>query len=167
MKQENGDLFVCGNLEVSALCGGGDGIPFLVEKTVPVELKVQSGLDGEIGFLPWVSVLSTGFSILSETQLELRTELRMSGMIHGRSTLPILSDVAVQEDAPRVRDALCALRICYAEAGDRILGHRQDLFDVHGRRDEGKRLGGRGPPGPYHAADPPDRRLSGRYWNGL
>lgn len=120
VKQENGDLFVCGNLEVSALCGGGDGIPFLVEKIVPVELKVQSGLDGEIGFLPWVSVLSTGFSILSETQLELRTELRISGMIHGRSTLPILTDVAVQEDAPRVRDALCALRICYAEAGDRV-----------------------------------------------
>ena len=41
-------------------------------------------------------------------------------MIHGRSTLPILTDVAVQEDAPRVRDALCALRICYAEAGDRV-----------------------------------------------
>ena len=121
VKQENGELFVCGNLEVSAFCHGGDGIPFLVEKTIPVELKILGGLGApEIGFLPSVDVLSTGFSILSENQLELRTELRVSGMIYERNRFQAISDISIQEDAAKVRDALCALRICYADPGDRI-----------------------------------------------
>lgn len=121
VKQEQGELFVCGNLEATVFCMGGDGIPFVIEKTIPVELKCMSGLDSdEVSFLPTVQVLSVGFSILSENQLELRTELRISGMAYQRSRFQAVSDISVKEDAPKVRDALCALRICYADAGDRI-----------------------------------------------
>ncbi len=41
-------------------------------------------------------------------------------MIYERNRFQAISDISIQEDAAKVRDALCALRICYADPGDRI-----------------------------------------------
>jgi len=121
VKNENGQFLLCGNLELSALCCGSDGVPFFLEKSLPAELPLFP-VDGkeELAFLPQVSVLSTGYAILSETRLELQTELQVNGMLCRPLTLPLLTGITLQEDVLKPRDALCALRICYGEAGDRI-----------------------------------------------
>ncbi len=122
VKAENGELLLCGNLELSAFCRSTDSVPFRVEKTIPAEVKLLSGL-GErelLSLFPAADVLSTGFAVLSETQLELRAELRVSGLLCESVRFPAISDIHLQEDAPRTRDPLCALRICYASAGDRV-----------------------------------------------
>ena len=121
VKAENGELLLCGNLELSAFCRSTDSVPFRVEKTIPAEVKLLSGLgERELSLFPAADVLSTGFAVLSETQLELRAELRVSGLLCESVRFPAISDIHLQEDAPRTRDPLCALRICYASAGDRV-----------------------------------------------
>ncbi|MGI5894175.1 MAG: DUF3794 and LysM peptidoglycan-binding domain-containing protein [Candidatus Merdivicinus sp.] len=121
IRLEEGTLSMTGNLEVSVLCIGNDGIPFLFDKTIPVELRLLSGLEAhEISFLPQIQVLSCGYAILSETSLEVRAELRVSGPLYEQTGLEAMTDITVEEEKPRVRDHSCALRICYAEAGDCI-----------------------------------------------
>lgn len=121
---EEGTLSLSGNLEVSLLCIGTDGMPFVLDKTIPTELKLLSGLEAEeISFSPCVEVLSCGYAILSETSLEVRAELRVSGPVYEKRRFTAITGAAVNEDSPREKDPLCALRICYAEAGD-------DVWDI-------------------------------------
>lgn len=116
---EEGCLSMNGNLEVSAFCIGTDGMPFIFDKTIPVELRLLSGLAAEeISFLPQIEILSCGYAILSESSLEIRAELRVSGPVYEKCRFQAITDITVNEEAPRSRDPLCALRICYAEAGD-------------------------------------------------
>lgn len=124
VQYEDGTLSLNGNLEVSVLCMGTDGVPFMAEKTIPTELKLLTGLEAEeISFIPCVEVLSCGYAILSETSLEIRAELRVSGPVYEKCRFTAITDAAVNEESPREKDPLCALRICYAEAGD-------DIWDI-------------------------------------
>ena len=70
-----------------------------------------------------MEVLSCGYAILSETSLEIRAELRVSGPVYEKCRFTAITDAAVNEDSPREKDPLCALRICYAEEGD-------DVWDI-------------------------------------
>ena len=118
---EEGVLSLSGNLEITAFCIGTDGSPFVFDKTIPVELRLLTGVEAEeLSFLPAVEILSCGYAILSENSLEVRAELRVSGPVYEKCRFPAILDIAVNEEAPRARDALCALRICYAEAGDSV-----------------------------------------------
>ncbi len=118
---EEGVLSVSGNLEVTAFCIGTDGSPFIFDKTIPVELRLLTGVEAEeISFLPAVEILSCGYALLSENSLEVRAELRVSGPVYEKCRFSAIQDIVVNEEAPRARDTLCALRICYAEAGDSV-----------------------------------------------
>lgn len=124
VQYSEGTLSLNGNLEVSVLCIGADGVPFILDKTIPTELKLLTGLSAEeISFFPCVEVLSCGYAILSETSLEIRAELRVSGPVYEKCRFTAITDAAVNEDSPREKDPLCALRICYAEEGD-------DVWDI-------------------------------------
>ncbi len=121
LRLEEGALLLSGNLELTACCIGADGAPFILDKTIPVEIRLLSDLEAEeISMLPRVEVLSCGFAILSENSLEIRTELRVSGLVCEKCRFPVIRDITVNEDAPRCRDPRCALRICYADAGENL-----------------------------------------------
>ena len=65
-------------------------------------------------------MLSCGYAILSENSLEIRAEIGIKGPVYEKCRFAAIADIAVNEEAPRPKDALCALRICYADAGDSV-----------------------------------------------
>ncbi len=118
---EQGEVMLSADVTVGVLCKGGEGEPFVKEKTVPVEFSVAAdpsfkgaSLDGEI-------------TVLSAQRSGNRNDIsiNLSGVcrIIKNVDMPLVTGVEIHSDAPIVGDPKTAMTIYFASAGE-------DIFDI-------------------------------------
>lgn len=119
-RSEGGSLLLSGMMEASVLCFDPDGVPFLIDKTLPVEIALEE-LPAEIDYTlyPSVDILSCGYTITSPHQIELRAELKILGALYQSSSQTVLTGLTLSDEAAAAQPS-CALRLYFADAGEDI-----------------------------------------------
>lgn len=116
-------LWLCGNLQLSVLACDLEGLPICLEQTLAFEFPLLDQVaEGQLRFSPTVQVLHTDYHIVSASELEVRVELLVNGMLFRLCGCHALTEVEVQEDCPKQRDSKIALRLYYADAGETVWG---------------------------------------------
>lgn len=122
-KTEDNKLYVLCNLLVKVLACDNEGMPTSMDYTIPCEIAAADIEDGmEISFVPNICILSCAYNILSPTELELRAELKISGILYRKITVNLLTDVVLDEEHMKKRTDDAALRLYFADEGENIWG---------------------------------------------
>lgn len=114
-------LEISADLKLSILATNRENLPLCLEQTVPCRMVLDTPpLSPELSFDPNISLLSLSYAITSVSELEVRGEVQITGMLYQSLSLQILSDITLSEDHPKEKDPDCALRIYFAEQGENL-----------------------------------------------
>lgn len=116
-------LWLCGNLQLSVLAADLEGLPICLEQTMAFEFPLKDQVNStSLRFAPMVQVSRMDYQILSSSELEVRAEMLVNGMLYQVQSCSALTEVVVQEDCPKQRDGRMALRLYFADAGETVWG---------------------------------------------
>lgn len=120
VKQEAGDLAVCGKLCI-ALFGCREGEPLeYYEKAVDFEERVAQTGDGQVLFRPTLRAVGQSYSLGAEGGIEVRCEVALSGCLYRCTSQPMICEITVDETKPRQSAVGQGLYLCRAEAGEEL-----------------------------------------------
>lgn len=118
---EGSTLLITGSLQVAMLGKDSDGMPVLLEKALPGEVRVDTKVMGENRiFTPHITVTALSYSLLSGGELEIRAELSVCGYLLQSEECAPAEELSINESCPRSRSDVAALRLVYANPGDRV-----------------------------------------------
>lgn len=103
-RAENGD-FIISETDIS------------VEENVPTDgREISSDADVRLSF----PVISCTYTISSENTVEIKTEIGIKGWISDFETIDAITEISVDESAPREKNEEYALRLYFAESGEEL-----------------------------------------------
>lgn len=111
---------VSGTLCVWVLGASESGAPFCRESKTPCELLFDARAFGAApAFSPDIAVTDVSYRILSENETEVTAEVLITGFFVGEETAAAVDGITADENA-RFTDDTPAIRLCFAESGERI-----------------------------------------------
>ncbi|MCI8405646.1 MAG: DUF3794 domain-containing protein [Oscillospiraceae bacterium] len=123
---EDGAVLVNGNLEISILGLDNDGMPLLIEKSNPCEMKLEprgADLQGDtenVLFSPSIRAASVSYSLTSGSEVEVRAEIRICGILYQYCFYDVVSAIHIDEGSRKERKDDVVLRLYFAERGERV-----------------------------------------------
>lgn len=109
------------NLDLCVLALDAEGMPIIVEKSVPYTIESDCPCTGgDLNADVWGCAVSVDFSLIGSGQMELRAELRVCGSVLSSSEQMIVTEINIDEERAKARDDLAALTIYYADRGERV-----------------------------------------------
>lgn len=117
--EDNGCVLAL-NLTLCLLALDENMMPFCTEKTVPCELALDVGEEeGEPYFVPEVSVTGCNYRITEVGELEVRTDLQISGCFCRKKDVTMVVGVTADEKNSYPKDD-AALHLYYAKTGEDV-----------------------------------------------
>lgn len=118
---ENRDMVIMGNLNFSAIAKTDSGIPIILENNSPFEYTVKDeGITANSVFEPDIRVNSTSFNLTSSKDIEIKSDISITGTLYNYSDSRALSDISVNEDEIKKRDGNYALKLYFADSGENV-----------------------------------------------
>lgn len=121
----DGKICVTGNVRLSVM-GRADNGDFVISETdVPVEENISAGpaVSSDADVRLSYPVVSCTYTISSENTAEVKAEIGVKGWISDFDTVNAITEISVDEMAPREKNGEYALRLYFAENGE-------DLWDI-------------------------------------
>lgn len=144
VKCEEGQLVIRGTLTASFILLDFEGVPSFFEKAVEFEYSTPCELTAqELKCEPHFAVASSGYTLTGGGTVELRAELCVSAAVYKCSTVSLITDLAIDEGNPAVRQDRGAMTIYFACAGESVwdIGKRylagvEDIMQINDLTDE-------------------------------
>lgn len=121
IKLEGDQLMLLSSLQISALACDNQGVPMSISQNIPSEIKLcERSQPLPISFQPSLSVVSCGYHIVSPTEIELRVELSVRGILYYKQEVQLIADVTFDPEKPKKRLDDTTLRLYFADQGENI-----------------------------------------------
>lgn len=120
VKFSDNAMRVCGTVTAYIIAKDSDLTPTFYEKTIDFEYTHPMNTDGEFKCTPEITVTNTNYTLTGEHNMELRIELNISASIYKCSSLPLITDIAVNDIKPQVKEKHGAMTIYFASSGEGI-----------------------------------------------
>lgn len=120
-KTAGGYLTVNGNVIASVIAINGDGEPTFFERPVPFEYRraISSKCD-DVRCVPRIEVSNINYTLTSSSNMELRAELTINAAVYECNTMPLITDLVVDDKRKIVRRDRGAMTIYFASAGELV-----------------------------------------------
>lgn len=116
-----GQIEVQGNLSSSVIAKNTAGMPVLLEITEPFQCTLPAGtLEDQAAFEPSVTVPSVSYSLVSTNTVEVKAELRISGILTETLSCRILTDIVPDDSQEKPREGDYALKLYFADPGEDV-----------------------------------------------
>jgi hypothetical protein len=121
---ETGEVDITGDMVFTVIAKNAEGYTAVIEKSEPFEIAIPTeGLTeystADIRVVP----MSCSFSLTSGNTVDAKAELKLIGTIQNAEKVSVVTDIAVDENAPRERDGDYALKLYFTDEGE-------DLWDI-------------------------------------
>lgn len=121
MNSEDGSLMISGSLLYCVMVKSASGAPAMLEKEVTFEFAAEaSGLTPDSSFDGSAYSVSCSYNLVSTSTVDVKSEIRLSGIILNISTENAVSAVEADEEAKAKRDGDYALKLYYAQDDEDI-----------------------------------------------
>lgn len=118
---DTGGASVNGTALCSALVSDADGIPYSVEKEEAFSIAVPMDNAYEnCTFSVNVYPVSSSYTMVSDNELEIKTDIKVSGTVCGTEYFSGIDSISVDEASTIERNNACALKLYFADAGESI-----------------------------------------------
>lgn len=126
-KNDSGELVVTGKLNICILAYDNEQNPFYIEKMLDFEYRYSLKTDKEdiIADIN-ASLESLNYRINGSGAIEIKAQIKLSGMISVLNTYSLITDIQADEDKKRKKDNLGALTIYYADEGENLWAIARD-----------------------------------------
>ncbi len=115
------NILVMFNNQICVIVYDESGVPAQFEKTIPCEVQLPNNANSEdIIFTPTLTVTGCGFTLLSENQIEVRTDVTINGVLYRICYCDGVSSAKLLEDMPKAVQDNGAICLYYAEAGEDV-----------------------------------------------
>lgn len=109
------------NLQMSILALDSENMPVAIDQIVPCEMHLNCKVEmDDIVFDPSLSISSTAYNIITVDEIELRVEVRISGMIYESCYSNAITQIEIDESRQKTRNDNAALRLYFADSGESI-----------------------------------------------
>lgn len=121
---ENEQLVVNGVVSYTVMARNNDGTPVVLDKDEQFAVNIPwNGVnDSTIAELK-IQPVSCSYNMASDNTVEAKAELRITGNVLNSMYVPVVTDIAVNEDEPVKRDGDYALKLYFAD-------ENEDLWEV-------------------------------------
>ena len=116
---ESGKLSVIGNLQYSVMIKNTENVPELIEKDVPFEFFIDN-VSSDSRFEGSANIVSCSYNMVSTSCVDVKSEIRLSGLITGTSEQKIISSIDIDEEKNVKRDGDYALKLYYAQENEDV-----------------------------------------------
>lgn len=119
--EDSGRMTVSGQVNICLIGRNAAGNPVFIEKTEPFEFitDIESD-DGAYSADVSVTVTGVGYSISGDHTADVQIQLSANGLIYKIKTVNAVGEINIMEDAPKKCADDCALKLYYAEKGEKI-----------------------------------------------
>ncbi len=128
VKFSDNTMRICGNATVFIIALDCDKIPVFYEKVIDFDYTHPINIEGELKCTPKISVISTNYTLTGENNMEIRVELNICAAIYKCSSVPLITDIKINDTKPVARKGRGAMTIYYAAAGERIWDIARQFF---------------------------------------
>ena len=113
-KFENGNMIISGTLVACLLTCNEGGSASYFEKPIDFEYKyaLKQGIDN-LRCSPEIDIASCGYTITASNTVELRIDLGINAAVYECRTLPLITDIKIDESKPRAHNSKCAMTIYF------------------------------------------------------
>lgn len=114
-------LAVSGQANVQLIGRNNAGMPVFIEKTESFEFETELAVthDGYSGNVS-VSVANVSYSISGDSAVDVHVQLAAQGLVYQVRGVSAVSEININEEAPKAKDADYALKLYYAQSGEEI-----------------------------------------------
>ncbi len=116
--EQSGELLLGGMLCCYVLVREPSGMPRLLEHEEPFEHRMAAGLSGHDSVQVNAVVEDCAYTLTGQSEVSLKTHLRLEGMLRRSRMCEVLTDFEVQEDAAHPRNH--ALKLYFGKAQEEI-----------------------------------------------
>lgn len=116
VREEAGESKLTVSASAAAIGRDTDGVPFFIEKNLPFEWTLNSRSPV---FTPHFCLSSLSYTIAGSNCIEVRPEIRVKGCVYESFSLPVITDILFDEEAPK-KKPVPALRIYRGEKEERV-----------------------------------------------
>lgn len=123
VSQEDGKLKITGAALISVIFLDSDGNISFAEKPLDIEYscEVKCGGDETVKANPFITSTGVDFVLNSDKELDVRLELKITGVITSFATCRIITSLTPDEERPK-NSAAAALTIYFSECGESVWG---------------------------------------------
>jgi len=116
---ENGQLSISGNADYTVMARNSDGETTVLEKEEPftISIPAEELTDTSSAVVRLVPV-SCSYNLASDSSVEAKAELRVTGDIENSMMISGITDIAVNEDEPVSRGGDYALRLYFTDGNE-------------------------------------------------
>ncbi len=119
-RMEESSFIITGTLNCTLLACDSESMPVLYEKKSPCEFSLQTACSEQSCLLrPTISPLSVSYRMISDTEVEICTELCVIGTVYADVRCHAVTQIDLLENDVQ-KSAQPPLRLYYASAGERI-----------------------------------------------
>ncbi len=114
-------LIVSGQANIQLIGKNSAGTPVFIEKTESFEFETELSVmhDGYSANVS-VSVSNVSYSISGESAVDVHVQLCAQGLVYQVRGVSAVSEISINEEAPKKKDTDYALKLYYAESGEEI-----------------------------------------------
>ena len=119
--EESGKLIMGGQMNIWLFGKDSDGRPLFTEKSEAFEIETDT--EAEIGAYSadvTAGVNNVSYSITGDHTADVQIQLSVQGLVYKLSTVCAVSEITVAEEKPLKKDSDYALKLYYAEKGEKI-----------------------------------------------
>ncbi len=121
---ENEQLIINGTVVYTVMARNNEGSAVVLEKEEPFSIAIQlDGVTESTAADLKINPVSCSYNMASDNTVEAKAELRIMGTILNSMLVPIVTDIAVNEDEPVKRDGDYALKLYFTN-------ENEDLWEI-------------------------------------
>lgn len=119
--EENGKMTMGGQMNIWLFGRDSDGRPLFAEKNEAFEIEI-TGENGSGTYTPdlTAAVSNVSYSISGDHTADVQIQLSVQGLVYKVLTVGAVGEISVMEDKPLKKDSDYALKLYYAEKGEKI-----------------------------------------------
>lgn len=99
---------------------GDDGTPIVIDKSDSIDEETDISADESFMLLPGACASGVSYSITGDNTAEVRAQINVSGLASRTVTVNAVNEITVSEDKPKQRDTDYALRLYFADEGEKV-----------------------------------------------
>ena len=114
------DMFkICGTVTAFIIAQNDDMEPNFYEKAIEFEYAYPMKTDGDFKCLPEITVTTANYTLMGERSVEIRVDLNVCATVYKSSSIPIITDINVNNTKPIMDQKNGAMTLYFATVGEK------------------------------------------------
>lgn len=113
-------MLVKGVVTAFIIAHDSEGTPEFLEKNIDFEYSYPLNKGINYSCAPEITVSGANYTLLDDTNIELRVDLKIYAAVYNCSKVPLIVDINVNDQKPIEKENSCAMTIYFASKGENI-----------------------------------------------